>query len=235
MSVRVAVAVALALAGCGHVGFDPNRSGTTDGSSGDGGGGGGGGGGDASDVAFPALGGQTDNFESTTLSGIWNPYADAPSTYGVAGGQLQLQLGANASGVYVGVLTSGTDDLREHAATIEAVTSTPSTNCGCYLEVTDGTHSVDLVENSGELEARVDNSPFMSIAYVPAVHVWWQMFDHAGTTTWQTSPDGHTWTVLATMPTMGFESTVHVNLGGGADNASAAPGTCVFDNFNLPP
>ncbi|HTR54241.1 MAG TPA: hypothetical protein VMJ10_26295 [Kofleriaceae bacterium] len=231
MTGRGVVAVALAAAGCGHVGFD--RSADT---AADGGGDGGGGGGDGMQAAAP-LGGLTDNFDSGSLAAFWTPYVDSPSTYQLTGGQLVLDLAANVAGVYVGTQVLTTNDLHEHAATIEAVTSTATNNCGCYLilATTDGSQAVGLVENSGMLEARIGNSNFVTIPYDPVAHLWWQIVEHAGTTTWQASPDGRTWTAFASTATMAFESAIQVNLGGGTQGSTASPGQCIYDNFDLPP
>jgi hypothetical protein len=223
-------AVALAIVGCGRVGFDsaPVPPGGDGGpSSGDGDG--------SAAAGLPPIGGLSDNFDSPTLASFWSAYADAPSQYQLASGQLQLTLASDVSGAYVGVVTNGTYDVREHAATLEAIQPTTANNCGCYFQLEGPSNNVGLVENSGVLQARIDNTTFVSMPYDPVQHRWWQLSEHAGTTTWSVSPDGVTWNVFATAATTSFESAVDINLGGGTQALVGSPGSCVYDNFDLPP
>ena len=74
-------------------------------------------------------------------------------------------------------------------------------------------------------------TPLRVVPYEPALHRWLRLSESGGTTFWEVSADGVTYTVLyqASDP---FTLTA-VGLGFGAYQADAAPGFAVFDNFNV--
>jgi hypothetical protein len=72
------------------------------------------------------------------------------------------------------------------------------------------------------------------VAFDPGEHRFWRIRETAGTTFWETSPDGMTWNVGAAQPTSALFplDLVYVAFGAGADGGEVAPGEAHFDHLN---
>jgi hypothetical protein len=75
-----------------------------------------------------------------------------------------------------------------------------------------------------------------TVAYDAVAHKFWQLAESGGMLSFQTSPDGSTWTTLVSQPPPFTLVGVNVAIGAGTNAAVAAPGTAAFSTFDqLPP
>jgi hypothetical protein len=83
----------------------------------------------------------------------------------------------------------------------------------------------------------VDNNELIgaSVPYVPATHRWWRLREAAGSTYWETSPDGLAWTTHLQLADVLPMADVDVELGVWCDSPCSLPSTAEFDNYNLAP
>lgn len=210
------------LCGCGRLNFDPA--------------------GDASlpgDGAIANIGGVSDDFDDGTKSPIWFTYDDLPtgSSFSEEGGVLTIDLGIGVADSYAGYVAMTTGTLREAAALVEIVDTPISGNAGCYLTVETETevHSLSLATNVGMLITLIDGIPHHEVAFQRDAHRWWRIRESGGFVRWEISGDGVAFTEIDRVATPSFVDALVVNLGGGTQASLPTPGTCSFDNFNLPP
>jgi hypothetical protein len=75
-----------------------------------------------------------------------------------------------------------------------------------------------------------------NIVYDATAHRWWRIVESSGNLSFDTSPDGTTWTTRRTVIGHGMDlSVVRVLLGAGRNTAVGAPFYAYFDNLNSPP
>lgn len=79
--------------------------------------------------------------------------------------------------------------------------------------------------------AGVKNTPF-SVAYSAVTHKYWRISESSGTVSWDTSPDGTTWTSQATVADPIVITALQVLIAGSCFQAEISPGTYSWNNFN---
>jgi hypothetical protein len=181
----------------------------------------------------------TDNFDdnarNTTLWG--NAYSDMLTTYAESGGRVVITLGASSPDDWAGYVTTQSYQLADDRVYVEVpqITTGASTNTvlGLFTSVaiTDGP-SIESEVNTLQFRRRIGGQIFDrgSVPYSPTEQRWWQIRERGGTTYWETSHDGVTWTVGHQEATA--ETAVFITLSAGTNTVTASPGTAIFDNFN---
>ncbi len=95
-------------------------------------------------------------------------------------------------------------------------------------------HEVNLHQSGADLCCTVrtgdSKNDFCSAAYNATAHLWWRLRDDNGTLFCEASPDGRTWTNIATSPHP-MTTPVSVELSAGASKGSD-PGSALFDLLN---
>lgn len=74
-----------------------------------------------------------------------------------------------------------------------------------------------------------------TFSYSSATHKFWRIRESGGTTYWDTSPDGSTWTNQASMANPISVKSLNVVIDGSCYEAETNPGTYKWNDFNTPP
>jgi hypothetical protein len=218
------LALLLALAGCGRIGFN----GSADGGAGDG----------ALDDSAMDLQCTTETYAGGVPPG-WAPWSDtAGFTASVVNGEVVIQLQPLANG-YAGLNSDTMIDFTRSSVTIavNAVVATPSAEQWFTLYI-DNNNTYDFRYENGLLYMARRLAGVITetnIVYSATDHRSWRIAHDADANmvTWSTS-DGLTWTqryqLPATVPTTALTMELSAGTFGGG---TAQPGTPRFDNFVL--
>ena len=112
-----------------------------------------------------------------------------------------------------------------------------------HLETPDGWLRFDLLDDGMEpltLRARYNanatDTDLQSQTYSPAAHAYLRIRDDGDRLVWETSADGVTFAVFASVQPAPFEvSEVTVKLGGITQQPNPDPNLLIFDDFNIVP
>ncbi len=174
-----------------------------------------------------------DNFDDGVPASQWQIVQAAGSTATETGGELVVKPAAgSASYRSVHAVNLADDRLRVE---VTAMLSTATTASASLAGQHDGQNEVLFVQQGGVLYARMIDAGTLSeksVSYNPTAHRFWQIRESAGTVSWETSPDGTSWTSTMTRPTPQFARSLYIVLGAAAPPGASA-GTARFDNLNL--
>lgn len=183
----------------------------------------------------------SDNFDHPSIDvNVWpNFYNTAPSFVSDDGSQLVVMLGTASGNAYAGVITSPYNfaAMRTQVevvqipaapgATIELAWRDPASQDRLHIYV-DGSHIYfGQIVGSGPTD--------FGVLYDAAAMRFWQIRHELGaaTVSFETSPDGRTWTVQHSLfPPISLASIV-VELQAGTYTSLMSPGTGKFDNFAM--
>jgi len=234
--------VLLVLAGCGRWGFAPLGADASDGSTADGT--------DASAdastdvmlVPADALAPCTklaisDNFDDGVRDPQWTLLANNPVNVAEAAGQLDVTLASAGGAHYGGYDSAAMFDLRDHCMSI-AFAGVPTSEMFVEMDFAARTAagSLGFSYHLGLVDPFINTGAFVSqgaVAYAASTKVVLVRED-SGTTTWETSPDGITFTVIASQPTPFDLSAITIALEAGTFGSAPNPGTALYDDFDLP-
>ncbi len=214
------------MTGCGRLGFSGREGGD-------------GGGDDAAPATCTALA-ITDDFEDGVTGPQWTEYGDQGVTVAETGGELQITLAANLPNAhYGGYVSTSKVDLRDHCFFVTEV-SVPAQMgpLEMQMSVRSGALYTGYSLGNGNLQAFTNfNGAITVLASLPydpvAQHVV-RVREAGGTTSWDISSDGVTYTNVLSAPTPFDFSSVLVLIDAGTYDVATNPGTAVFDNFDLP-
>lgn len=100
----------------------------------------------------------------------------------------------------------------------------------------DSMHEIAFVVANGNLTARLADGATALVSqqvnFDPVAHRWLQLVEAGGTTRFETSPDGITWTTITTQPTPSFANVVRPVLSAAAVDAASTPGEVRFARLN---
>ncbi|MCC6558094.1 MAG: hypothetical protein IT372_34535, partial [Polyangiaceae bacterium] len=177
----------------------------------------------------------TDDFNAGVKASSWRAVVSPGGASSESGGRLSLTPppGAQGEAAYRSFHAVNFDEdlIRVEATGLD---TNPAAYAAMSAELGPGRRIA--IEQRGTLlwsrlvDVVSDNSDVTN--YDPVQHRFWQIREASGTLTWETSPDGVTWTTRKTAPTPGFAGTVHVALAAGADQPIAAPLGAHFEDFN---
>jgi hypothetical protein len=196
--------------------------------------------GDLPQVGWCKASSLTDDFEDGLQGQAWaRSYADSGCSLAEIGGELVATLGDGVTS-YCAYASAAAYDLTGDAVSI-AVLGTPdatmSGQAGLFLGTTAG-DAIYFVESAGVLDlGQLVGGTSLSLAtvlYSATDHAWWRLRESAGTTYWETSPDGAAWTVRAQAVNPIDVTALDVQLGVSAYEPDAMPGAARFDQYNLP-
>lgn len=184
-----------------------------------------------------------DNFNDNSLdTAKWVPFGNPPplsERVREVNGRIELSPRSGAAGQYSGIESSTTYDLTDSSAHVELVQSLRAANDAPTIFVVsiNSSNSVYFSVMGGFLRCFQNVSgtrtQLLKVSYDPAAHRWLRLRESAGTTFWETSPDGLTWAVVFSKPNPISLTAVEVDLQVGLDASVPAPGMAVFDNFNV--
>jgi hypothetical protein len=181
-----------------------------------------------------------DDFETDTLNtALWYAYQDPGTTVSLTGGKVELTLDSNLATSSWAVLSSRYYyDLTESRVSVEVI---QSVNVATFAEMAlvlrrDDQNELALVQQVGLLRAvtQVGSDRYSSpnMLYNPSAHRFWQIRESGGTTYWETSPDGASWTAFWQGSTPSFAPLVRASFEIGTSSFIENPGAAHIDNFN---
>jgi hypothetical protein len=181
----------------------------------------------------------SDNFDDGVQSTVWTLLANNPVTVAETGGTLQVTLATAGGSHYGGYDSAMLFDARDHCLFVSYV-QTPTNESMVEMTFalrTAANLNVGFVYHLGVLDPFVNTGTFTSeggVTFNPTADKILLLREDAGMFTWEASPDGVTFTVLAQKPTPFDVSSVHVILEAGTYGSAPAPGMAIYDDFNSP-
>lgn len=180
-----------------------------------------------------------DDFAAGTSDPLFLPYASNGATVTPTGGQLALVLPATAPGsTETGYPSQAYYDVSDSSVSIE-VAKNINTSTTAYQGLSVNRDNDDFLEISQESNfLNLDNmaggkrNRLMSIPYSLSQHRWWRIRESAGTTFFETAPDGTTWTSRAMVGTPSWVDFAYVNIFAGADGNVSNGGEVHFTQLN---
>ncbi len=167
-----------------------------------------------------------DDFATDKLGTIWDSWSDGGPTATVTGGHLAIAIPQNNQDLGAGYASSYYYDFTGSVAEA-AVSQVASTDT--ILEVRGiGGKKIQMVLESGVLSAW-DGADKAQVTYDPLVHKRWRLREDGGTTYWEWSTDGATWTELFHETDRFPPDHVIVELSADGNDAS----TAVFEEINV--
>jgi hypothetical protein len=91
-----------------------------------------------------------------------------------------------------------------------------------------------LKVDEGELVARIGDQE-TAVLYTKASHRWWRIRESGGTLFLESSPDGHSWTVIHSGSTPPWINEVTVGIGTVSPSNATKLGETQWDNLNAMP
>jgi hypothetical protein len=161
------------------------------------------------------------------------------ATADVSGGQLVMTMPSDpAADAGAHLRSHMRTDLRDERVWVEVSEMVDtSTNAAAEFVVTNGwVDYLEFFQIGGVLYFKAWRADAVTteaeVAYDPLAHRWWQFRDEAGTTYWETSPDGLTWTTRLTAPTPDLATHAEVWMSAYTSPGISNPGRVVWDNLN---
>jgi hypothetical protein len=184
-----------------------------------------------------------DTFNDDTIDTMkWTAYAaPAPTAERIreTNGRIEIQPASGATG-YSGLGANTPVDLTGSQLVVELVQALPARVAGeAYLTASkDGSNWINLAVWDGVIGVTRKVAGTLShprtLPYVPERHRWLRLREEAGTTYWETSPDGDAWEVLYSQANPFILTALMADFGAGIWDPTPSPGTAIFDNFNVP-
>jgi hypothetical protein len=182
----------------------------------------------------------SDTFDGS-LSFDWTAWVGSGDcSGGISNGTYTLSFSGNGD-AWCGVQRRQFVDLRDSAFAVEVPTSPTLNRFESFIEAVtlDHVNEVEMRhEPDGLYMEMFLNGVLKSSTIIPfsaTNHRFWRIRESSGTTYWDTSADGATWTNRASAPTVVDLSAVILDLAGGHwTPGPGSPATVRFDNFGLP-
>ena len=228
MTTRLYAILTLALASCGFkpgVGTDGGTGQVLDGSV------------DAGPDAGPIYTGKCgstgairDNFDDGAVDDEWRAAGMEVEANGV------LSVTPNSNQNFSGYLSKHRVDLTGTNVEVEVpqMLDTASNATAALYLVADPNHYVAITQLHGKLNAEWADGggpTDISTTYDPVSLKWWRISEASGQVTFETSPDGATYTTLSTITTPSWVNDVVIGLGGYSDGV-VTHGTVAYDNLD---
>lgn len=182
----------------------------------------------------------TDAFSGTSLDTTkWTQTTGGSATMSYSSSGAVVNFPSSSTAATIGQLVSVAKyDLIASSAYLQ-VSSVPSNStsadaiCSIYL---DTTHFVRFIKQSGNLFFQYNNggstSTLGSPAYNSTNHKYWRIRESGGTTFWDTSSDGSTWTNQVSHANPFTLTSLSVSMTGSCFQNESNPGTFTFKTFN---
>jgi hypothetical protein len=184
-----------------------------------------------------------DNFNDNSIdTGNWPnnfTYGDASATYAETGGEAKITFPTAGTGSGAGFQSALLDATNSFAYVKVTEVGSVSTNAKTMLVLElDSNNSVQIVQRNGSLHfykyvAGIETDVVSAITYNSSTHAWWRIRENSGTTYWDTSSDGVTWTNMASTANPIAMTSVKIGLYGTTYQAETSPGIARFDNVNM--
>jgi hypothetical protein len=214
-----ATLVAVAVAGCGRLGFESAPAADADPGGADG----------ALTIGCTAAGPWISDFSALpSWATTWALPGIPMAATTVSGGTLRLSPSV-ISGEFAGIRSLATLPLIDRQLTVEVIQVTEEALT--FFGVDQGGPPWLRIQyfSPDQLIATVDQTNAATVTYDPIQHRFWRLRERAGTTYFETSPDGAAFAVLHETPTPAFAAAVSLSVGAGTNSAISTPGVGVVE------
>ncbi len=172
--------------------------------------------------------------DNTTDTSKWNVDNDAREV----NQRVEARPPQNTNDGYAGYGSKVSYDLTGSSVKLEVLQVLTVQNGVTYLRAGHSGDSVRLLSFNGMLHCtQILGSVTTTLAtlpYDPVNHRWWQLRESAGTTFWEASRDGRTWTTLCSKSNFMDLTVVPIIFRALTDSPSPSPGMAIFGAFNTP-
>lgn len=184
-----------------------------------------------------------DNFNDNVRDASkWGQYASGSATVNENLERVRVVPPALTAGSnYAGYYSNSFYDLTGVAAAIQVPrVVTTSSNAEQYFSlIRDASNRLEILESNGTLffVKRVAgvSTNIATTAYNSTTHAYWRIRESGGTTYWDTSTNGSTWTNRASQANPIVVTSLQAEFGAGTYQSEALVGEANFDNFNIDP
>jgi hypothetical protein len=180
----------------------------------------------------------TDDFNDGVRNAQWTFIQNNPVTTAETGGVLSVMLASSGGAHYGGYDSAATFDLTNHCMNISFVgVPTSETNVEMDFTARTAAGAFGFSFHSGSLDPYINAGTFVSQGAIPFSATTTKVVlvrEDSGKVTWETSPDGITYTVIATAPTPFAVTAITIAIESGTFSSEPSPGTALYDDFDLP-
>lgn len=184
----------------------------------------------------------TSNFPGNNeITGAWSPNTWGGATITEKGGELVVTHPmVMMSGFGASISSDYSYDIREDFVSIE-VTRVANTNVPAWTWFNiglDGNNYIEIFTESTDIifgqELNGNYTKFKTIPYDAVAHRFWKIRESGGMASFETSPDGQTWTTQIQISTnlLFPMDLVRIEMGSGTDGVQSDAGEAHFANFN---
>src|SRR5260221_2994989 len=138
--------------------------------------------------------GPVDHFIATPACGAW-AYRLGGARLELAGGRLVISL---ENGELGGCFQSGGSDFTAAGVFVQVTQVATQPGASTRLDLSFGEHLLGLHESDGVLAFADESTTFGQVAYLADQMAWWRLWPTTDGVLAEVSPDGATWTPLAT-------------------------------------
>lgn len=186
-----------------------------------------------------------DLFNQNTLdTGLWSQYTAGSATMSYSSAGAVVQYPASTTSSTDGDLSSNASYNMTGSYASMQVLSVPgnggASTTDAYLQIRrNANNKLTMLWEGGSLYAQKvvagSNTNITSVAYNATTHKYWRIREASGTTYWETSTDGVTYSTLTSQANPITITAVTVIIAGIAYASASSPGTFSWNNFNVLP
>lgn len=182
-----------------------------------------------------------DDFNGSLDSTKWSQFNTGTSTISQTGGEVVATAGSSTATVgYGGYDSVSSFNLTGLAASIEVATNVNSaTGAQAYFKlVKDASNNVQWIYEAGTLKPQKTVAGSTSditagVTYSSSTHKYWRIRESGGSTFFDYSADGSSWTNHTSLSNPFVVTSMSVEFAAGTYQSVASPGAAHFDNFNV--
>jgi hypothetical protein len=184
-----------------------------------------------------------DNFIGPALNtNLWTQFTGGSATFVYDTSGVKVVYPVSTTSATDGDLTSNSSyDLTGSSVLVNVldVPDVGAVNTDASMIVGTTTNGLRILVEGGQIYAQKfvggAQTNLANTTYSRVTHAWWRIRETAGTSYWETSPNGTTWTVLFSATNPITVTSLVIQLAGTAFGSSTSPGNFKWRNFNLPP
>lgn len=183
----------------------------------------------------------TDPFNQVTLNtGLWTQFTGGLATMAYAAGGATMTYPASTTSSTDGDISSNTTyDLTGNYGLLQVLSTTSDASCDNTFRLGTSTNCLQIQKEGTTLYFQKivagTQTNITNVAYSAVTHLWWRIREASGTTFWETSSDGLSWTAQTSQANPITITALSVLIAGTAFSAAVSPGTFKWNNFNVPP
>ncbi|MBI4510523.1 MAG: hypothetical protein HY698_12895 [Deltaproteobacteria bacterium] len=180
-----------------------------------------------------------DDFDDGVIAPAWDRSYVGPGCVQRESGGVAVLVPGTTGRNYCAFQSAKAHDMRGDSTWVKVprMVNTAS-QAQAFFQVVDPSGAIAaMVQVGGELQVKVgkDYSVIGRVPYDAGTMLWWRIRESGGTTFFETSPSGSSWTTRLSTPNPFDMSKVSLQLGSGAELPMGAAGEVNYDNLNLPP